>query len=174
MSSGMLVASFADPHRLLAAARRLQPAQYPLDAFTPFPVEGLFEALDQRTHPVRLWMGIAGFGLAGVLYLLQWYSAVHAYPFLVGGRPLHSWPVFVFVPFEVGVLAAGMAGFLALLRAAGLMRLHHPHFDLPGFATASGDRFLLTVREVFSQRERDTIRFHLEQCGAVAVHEVGR
>ena len=80
----------------------------------PFPVDGLDEVLDIQPSRIRLAMLIAGFGMAAFAFWLQWYSAVFDYPLNVGGRPLNSWPVFLLVPFEVGMLAAALAGFVAL------------------------------------------------------------
>ena len=74
-------------------------------------------------------MPIAALALAAAAYALEFWSAVYAYPIDSGGRPLNSWPIFLLVPFEVGVLAAAVAGFAALLVLCGLPRLHHPLFD---------------------------------------------
>ena len=98
----------------------------PLDALTPCPVEELDDILRLDKSPIRWPMLIAALVVAAAAYALEFWSAVYAYPIDSGGRPLNSWPIFLLVPFEVGVLAAAVAGFAALLVLCGLPRLHHP------------------------------------------------
>jgi hypothetical protein len=171
-----LVASFRTPEALLAALGRARAAGHrPLDALTPFPVEGLAERLgDPPRAPrgaIRPAMLAAGLGAAALAYAVQWWSAVHDYPLNAGGRPLHSWPVFLLVPFEVGVLAAAVAGLVATLRACGLPRLHHPLFATPGIERASQDRFLLVVEPVGDEAGLRTL---LEAAGGDPVAAVPR
>lgn len=172
MSGGILLAAFATPERLIGAIRPVRAAGFRrLDAYTPFAVEGLADALGDRPSRLRLLMAAAGLGAAAGAYLIEWYSAVIDYPFLVGGRPFHSWPVFVFFPFELGVFAAALAGFLGLLWRAGMPRLHDPLFAAEGFEAASQDRFILAVSGVFAAEERDTLRRLLQSQGALSVRE---
>ncbi len=93
-----------------------------------------------------------------------------AYPFNSGGRPLFSWPVFLLVPFEVGVFAAALAGLIAFFVHCGLPRLHHPAFGVGGVERASQDRFFLDLRS--PQRRRSA---HLQdllcEAGAVSISE---
>lgn len=166
-----LLAEFADPDALTAAARRTAASGYRLvDAFTPFPVEGMAEVLDVKPSRIRWAMLVAGLVMAGFGYWLQWWSAVYDYPLNVGGRPLNSWPVFLLVPFEVGMLAAALAGIIALFWRCGLPRLHHPIFEVAGFDRASQDRFFL-LAEGLDGRE-DMLRALLTDAGALSVSEV--
>ena len=73
------------------------------------------------------------------------WSAIFAYPIDSGGRPLNSWPIFLLAPFEVGVLAAGLAGFAAFLVLCGLPRLNHPLFDWDRIERATDDRYFLLM-----------------------------
>ena len=89
-----------------------------IDAFTPFAVEGLSEAIGvTRTSHVRVAMFIGGVGTAALAYGIEWYSAVINYPINSGGRPLNSWPAFMLFPFALGILAAAIAGLIALFGA---------------------------------------------------------
>ena len=146
--SGPLLAEFRDPEALVAAATRARTAGWQgLDAYTPFSVDGLAEALALPTSRIRPTMLLAGLIGAGFVYLLCWYSAVVDYPLNLGGRPLHSWPVFLVLSFEAGVLAATLTGILWFFLATGLPRPHHPIFAAPDFERASQDRFFLAVAD---------------------------
>ncbi len=141
-----------------------------LDAFTPFPIPALAEQFERpSTGRIRVPMLIAGFAVAALAYFLQWYSAVIDYPINVGGRPLHSWPVFLLVPFEVGMFAAALTGVIAMMRLSGLPRLHHPLFDVAGFERASQDRFFLLAT---SDQTRESLRDALKKAGARSVTEL--
>ncbi len=148
MSGRVLLAEFPDATTLLQAARRARDAGWQgLDAFAPFAVEGLGEALGLR--PSRLRPAMLAGGLAGgaIAFALQWYSAVLAYPINSGGRPLNSWQVFLVPTFEGAVIAAAATGVIGFLFACGLPRLHHAVFAAPGFARASQDRFFLCTAD---------------------------
>jgi hypothetical protein len=141
-----LMAEFGSANALLAAAGRAHDEGYrKIDAFTPFPVEGLAEVLgfhERRLPLLVLAGGIVG-GLAG--YALQYWISVIAYPLNVGGRPLHSWPSFIPVTFEMTILVAAFTAVLGMLALNGLPMPYHPVFNVPRFALASRDRFFLLI-----------------------------
>jgi hypothetical protein len=142
-----LMAEFASADDLLAAVRRTRAAGYrDIEAYAPFSVDGLAEALgfgSNRVPLITLIGGIAG-GLGG--YLLQWYTAVIDYPINSGGRPLHAWPAFIPATFEMTVLGAALAAFVGFLALNGLPRLYHPVFNAKDFDLASRNRFFLCLR----------------------------
>ena len=135
--TAFLLAEFADPERFVEAAQaRAAAADYRLvDAFSPFPVEGMDELLEHRRSRIRLVMFIGGVAMAALAYGLEYYRRSINYPYNSGGRPLDSWPAFMLVPFAIGILAAAIAGFTAFLIETGLPRLHHPLFAVDGFRT---------------------------------------
>jgi hypothetical protein len=142
-----LMAEFTGAEQLVAAARAARAAGYrKIEAYTPFSVEGLPEALElppSRVPLVTLIGGIVGGVLA---FFLQWYTAVIDYPINSGGRPLNSWPAFIPATFELAVLGAALAAFGGFLALNGLPRLRHPVFDTPDFDLASRNRFFLCIR----------------------------
>ena len=171
--SSPLLAEFRDPETLSRAVVQVKQARYlALDAFTPYPVEGLAEELAVGTSSIRPVMLAGGLIVAAFAFALQWYSAVINYPINSGGRPLNSWQVFWLVPFEVGVFAAALCGVIALFWSCGLPRLHHPLFEIPGFERATQDRFFLLAAPEANDEATLDLRHLLEAAGAVAVTEV--
>lgn len=166
-----LLAEFATAAALEAGARSASSSGLRVcDALTPYPVPTLDELLPKSHIRLRGPMAVAGFGLAFAAFMLETWSTVWAYPFNSGDRPLFSWQVFILVPFEVGVLAAGLAGFFAFLAACGLPRLHHPIFDVADIDRVSQDRFFLLLDHPGEARvERATAC--LARAGAISVAE---
>ncbi len=142
-----LMAEFASAEDLLAAAHAARAAGYQhAEAYAPFAVAGLPEALGFRRSyvaPITFAGALAG-GAAG--YFMQWYTAVVDYAINVGGRPAHSWPMFVPVTFELTILGGALAAVLALLFGNGLPNLYHPVFNAPDFDLAMRNRFFLCLR----------------------------
>jgi Protein of unknown function (DUF3341) len=168
-----LMAEFDSPEDLLEAAHRAHAEGYQrMDAYTPFPVAGLAEAIGfhrTRLPFVVLLGGIAG-GLGG--YLLQYYTAVIEYPLNVGGRPLHSWPAFIPVTFEMTVLIAALAAVLGMLALNGLPMPYHPVFNVPRFEMASRNLFFLCIEATDPQFNAERTRRFLESLKPRQVHEV--
>ena len=168
-----LLAQFHSPEALTEAARRArQSGLHALKAFTPYPVEDVEEALElpkSLVAPVMLTGGILG-GVVG--YGLQYFAAVWSYPWNVGGRPFHSWPLFVPVFFETTVLGASLFGFAGMLALNRLPKPYHPVFNVPEFAKASRDAFFLCVEAEDPAFDVDKAGQFLRCCGAEAVYEV--
>jgi hypothetical protein len=173
--SRSLIAEFRNPEMLNAALCRVKESgHHALDAFTPYPIEGLDEQLGIGPSRIRYAMLTGGLVVAACAFCLQWYSAVIAYPLNSGGRPLNSWQVFLLVPFEVGVFAAALSGVVAFLWSCGLPRLHHPLFEIPGFERATQDHYFLLAAAKDADEAVSKLRHVLESAGAVVVTEVRR
>jgi hypothetical protein len=141
-----LLAEFDTPTALIEAARLARGAGYRrMDAYTPYPIHELTEALAlPRTKlPVIVFLGGA-LGCATALSM-QWFASAVHYPINVGGRPLASWPSFIPITFELTVLFEAIAAVLGMLGLNGLPMPYHPVFNVPRFALASRDRFFLSV-----------------------------
>lgn len=171
--SALLLAQFADSVRFVEAARRAKSADYRLvDAYTPFPVEGVHELLDQRRSHIRVAMFVAGAATAAAAYGLEYFSAVINYPYNSGGRPLDAWPAFMLVPFATGILMAAIVGFATFLFECGLPRLHYALFAVEGFEHASQDQFILALERPGQDNELHRALDFLRGAGAVAIREV--
>jgi hypothetical protein len=158
---------------LTAAIRHARDQGFPpLDALSPYPVEGLDEALWLPQSPIRWPMLIFAVSIAALAYALQYWTAVYAYPIHSGGRPLNSWPIFPLVPFEVGILAAAVAGFAALLTLCGLPRVNHPLFDWDVIERATDDRYFLLVGAPDDASESRRLRTVLAGARAIRVREL--
>lgn len=141
-----LVAEFETVEQIIAAADAAREAGYRrMDAYTPFPVHGLSEAIgfDDKKIP---WTVFAGGMLGGFLgYTLQWYTSVIDYPLNVGGKPMNAIPSFVPITFECTILLASFGAFIGMLAYNGLPKPYHSIFNTPGIERASQDRFFLAI-----------------------------
>ena len=158
-----LMAEFDDPQTLVSAAHRAHEGGYRrMDAYSPFPIEELHEALG--VHHTKLPLLVLIGGLCGCLggYGLQYWVSVIAYPLNIGGKPLHSWPSFVPVTFECTILGAALTAVLGMLALNGLPMPYHPVFNVPRFALASRNRFFLLIEARDPKFDIDDTRRFLE------------
>ena len=168
---GML-AEFKEPEALLEAARRARAQGYrDLDAFTPFPVEGLADVLRLRERRV-LWLGLAG-GCAGFAIALGMQLFTNFdYPMNVGGRPLYALSAFAVVAFELTVLFAAAFTAIGMLALNRLPRLSYPVFAAARFHLASKDRFFLCIKADDPRFDRAETQRFLQALGAESVELV--
>ena len=168
-----LMAEFENPSDAVAAARRVHEEGYRrIDAFSPYPIEALSEAIG--VHSTKMPLIVLIGGLAGLLggYLLQYYVHVIDYPLNVGGRPFHSWPAFIPIAFETTVLGAALAAVLGMLALNGLPEPYHPVFNAPNFALASRDRFFLLIEATDPKFDAEATRRFLQSLGPREVTDV--
>lgn len=168
-----VMAEFDSPAKLLAATRRAYEEGYRrMDAFSPFPIDELADALGfQNTHVPALVLtgGIVG-AIAG--FSLQYYCAVIAYPLNIGGKPLNSWPAFIPATFETAVLCAALCAVVGMLFLNGLPQPYHPVFNVPRFALASRDRFFLLIDARDRKFELEKVEGFLSGLNAFEVSQV--
>ena len=168
-----LMAQFDSPSAIIAAARRTYEVGYRrINAYSPFPIEGLSEAIGYHRDYVALCTLICG--ILGALggFSLQYWTAAIAYPLNVGGRPLLSLPAFIPVTFECTVLLASFGAFIGNLLMSRLPQPYHPTFNAPNFARASQDRFFLCVKSDDPKYNGAETRAFLESLGAIEVSNV--
>src|SRR5229473_2665849 len=158
-----VMAEFDDPTSLVAAANRAREEGYRrMDAYSPYPIEALHDALGE--HHSRLPLVVLIGGLIGCIggYGLQYWVSVIAYPVNVGGKPFHGWPAFIPVTFECTILAAALAAVLGMLALNGLPMPYHPVFNVQRFALASRNRFFLVIEATDTKFELDETRRFLK------------
>jgi hypothetical protein len=167
------MAEFENPTALVNATREAYARGYrKLDAYSPFPIEELSDALHLHKNRLPLIVLVGGI-VGGILgYLLQYYVTVIHYPINVAGRPLHSWPMYIVITFETTVLFAALAAVLGLLALCGLPMPYHPAFNVPRFALASRNRFFLCIEAIDPLFERQQTEAFLESLEPREVSEV--
>lgn len=168
-----VVGQFETPGALREAVRRVRQAGYQdFEAYSPFDIPGLRQAMGlKRSRLPALVLG-AGITGAAAAFAMQYFSAVIHYPLNVGGRPFFSWPSFIPITFELGVLLASATAVLAVFALARLPMPYHPVFNTPGFERASQDRFFLAIEQRDEKFEVESARRLLAEAGAVEVSVV--
>jgi hypothetical protein len=168
-----LLAEFQDTGSLIRAARRVHAEGYRrMDAYTPFPVHGLADALGFRKTRIAMVVLIGGLiGCIGGYFMQYWMMAID-YPLNIGGRPLNSWPSYLPVTFECTILVAALFNVLGMLALNGLPRPHHPLFEIPQFKRANIDRFFLCIETSDPKFDSVQTRNLLEELQPVEVIDV--
>lgn len=168
-----LLAEFDKPDQIVAAARRTYDEGYRrIDAYSPYPIEELSEAIGfHRTilPLIVLACGILG-GIGG--FMMQYYLAAVDYPINVGGRPLLSTPAFIPITFETTVLVAAFGAVIGMIVLNNLPQPYHPVFNVPNFAFASRDRFFLLVEANDQRFDYAATKRFLESLNPLEVSDV--
>jgi hypothetical protein len=168
-----LLAEFHTPAEVVDAAHRVREAGYTkVDAYSPYPIEELMEAL--RIGHSRLPRLVLVGGILGALsgWALQYWAAVIEYPMNIGGRPVNAWPAFIIPSFETTILFAAGAAVLGMLALNGLPEPYHPVFNLPNFALATRDKFFICIEAADPKFSRAETAKFLRSLGASEVQEV--
>jgi hypothetical protein len=141
-----MMAEFDNPTDLVKATEHAYAAGYrKMDAYSPYPIEELSDALGFRKNRVPLVVLVGGIlgGLSG--YLLQYWISAVSFPVNIGGRPFNSWPAFIVVTFEMTILFGGISAVVGMLALNGLPMPYHPVFNNPRFTSVTRDRFFLCI-----------------------------
>jgi hypothetical protein len=168
-----LMAEFESPTDVVEAARATYDAGYRrINAYSPYPIEELSEAIGFHSTRLPLIVLIGGIigGLVG--YGLQYYVAVIDYPLNVGGRPYHSWPSFIPITFEMTILFAALSAVFGMLALNKLPQPYHPVFNAERFALASRDRFFLVIEANDPKFDADKARSFLKTLNPKEVVDV--
>jgi hypothetical protein len=168
-----VLGEFPSAEALVEAAHKVREAGYTrTDAYSPLPIRGLSEALGfHRTSlPLIVLLGGVLGGVGG--YFMQYWMTVVDYPMNIGGRPVHSWPSFIPVTFELAILGAALASVLGMLALNGLPQPHHPLFNVPEFSLATQNRFFICIEASDKRFELDSAAEFLRSLGAAQVTTV--
>lgn len=169
---GML-AEFGTADALLEATRSAREDGFrKIDAFSPYPIEGMSDVLALKGDHRIGWITLAGgtFGFLGMLSIqlfVNW-----DYPIEVGNRPLYAWPAFFVVDFELMILCAVLFAVIGMFVLIGLPKLYHPLFGAPRFGLASEDRFFLYIDARDPKFDPKQTRSFLGSLGAWTVEPV--
>jgi hypothetical protein len=168
-----LVAEFNDPEDIVVAAERVTEAGYRhVDAYTPFPIHGLDEAIKFEDNRVPWTIFICGMLGCAFGYGLQCFVNMLDYPINIGGRPYQSWPSFIPVTFECTILFSAFGAVVGMLAMNGLPKPYHPIFNAPRFELASQDRFFLCIEATDPQFDREKTELFLESLHPQSVSAV--
>lgn len=141
-----VLAEFATPGDLYHACEQIRDAGFrDWDAHSPFPVHGLEKAMGlprSRLPWVVFFMAMLG---ASGGFALQWWTSTQGYPLIISGKPLFSWPAFIPVTFELGVLFGALGALFGMFYFNGLPRWNHPLFNSARFAKATDDGFFVSI-----------------------------
>lgn len=169
-----LLAKFPTPETLVAATRQATAAGFrELDAYSPFPIEDLSEAL--RLKSSKLPYIVLGGGITGGLlgFLMQVFATAIDNPFNIGGRPLISWPTYIPITFELTILLAAFGGVIGLFFVTRFPQPYHPVFNVEDFQKhGSQDGFYLGIEARDPKFDLAHTRKFLEDQGAILVSEI--
>jgi hypothetical protein len=167
------MAVFDGPEALLAAAKKAHEKGYRrFDAYSPFPVEGLAEALDFKDNHVFIVAFVSACALGIIMYLIMWWSAAIAFPFNQGGKPYNSWPAYIVIAFVLTMDGAALGALFSMLKRNGFPKLYHPVFNVAEFERASRDQFFLCIEADDDAFDLSATRRFLEDLKPLQVMEV--
>ena len=168
-----ILAEFTTPDQLWKACETVRDAGFTRwDAHTPFPIHGLERAMGLKRSWVPLVVLTLGLGGAAAGMGLQWWVSTQAYPLVVSGKPFFSWPAFVPIMFECGVLGGAMGAFFGFLGLSKLPQHHHPLFNSTRFEGFSDDKFFISIEAVDPNFDPQQAEAMLRREGAQFVEMV--
>jgi hypothetical protein len=167
------VAEFDDERKLIAAARAARDFGFTrMDAYTPFPVHGIDEALGIPRSPLGYMVACAGAtGLLSAV-LLIWYTGAIDYPLVIGGKPLFAVVPSIPIMFELTILLSAITAVAGMFALNKLPQFYHPVFNFSKFAGATDDKFLLAVEATDPVFDPDTTAVLLQKWGALTTELV--
>lgn len=168
-----MTAEFETPEALMDAAENARLAGYrKMDAYSPFPIHGLSDAIGFRSVAVPYIVFVCGIIGTFTGFTLEWYTQTIDYPLNVGGKPFNSLPAFIPVAYECTILFAALGAFFGMWALNGLPKPYHSIFNAPGFDRASQDRFFLAIEASDHRYDAEKTREFLMQQNPLNVAEV--
>jgi len=165
-----IVAEFQTPADLFHACERVRDAGFTRwDAHTPFPVHGLEGAMGLKRSRLPWIVLVAGLTGATLGFLLQLWVHTTAYPLVISGKPYNSWPAFIPITFELGVLFAAFGAVFGMLGLNRLPMHHHPLFRSKVFERVTDDAFFISIESWDPRFDAAATPKLLESLGARSV-----
>lgn len=168
-----VLAEFESPGALVKAARQVRDAGYTeFDAYSPFPVHGIDDAMGIKRTILPLL--VFGGGITGTLggAFLQWWMNAWNWPWNVSGKPAWSIPANVPIAYETTILLSVLTCFFGMWVLNKLPQVWHPFFKSDRFLKASDDGFFLGIEARDKRFDQARTAALLEKAGATAVEPV--
>jgi len=169
------VGEFNDENELMEAIAQIRRQGYSkLEAYTPFPIHGIDDALGNK--PSKLGWFVVCCGLTGATAaatFLWWTSAVD-YPIVVGGKPLFAFTYSIPIMFELMILLSAFGSLYGMLGVNRLPRLYHPIFNYTNADRINDDGFVLAIEAEDPQFDAEECVRVLESAGAVNAEVVAK
>lgn len=162
-----VIGDFDTPEELLRAIRTARAAGYTkMEAYSPFPIHGVDEALGAPRSPLgKIVIVFSLLGIAAAV-LLQWWTGAVDYRLIIAGKPLFAFEPSVPIMFELAVLLSAFATLLGMFHLNRIPTYYHPFFNYSKHAGASNDRFLLAIEAGDPKFRADEVKLFLESCGS--------
>jgi hypothetical protein len=158
-----LMAEFDSAQALLDAAHKVRGAGYTkTDAFSPFPIHGLDEAIGFHEHKIPKFVLLGGLTGLAAGWGLEYWTQVIAYPLNIGGRPFNAWVSFIPPAFETTILFAAFTAAISMIVLNGLPQPYHPVFNAPSFNLASREKFFLVIEAADAKYDAQGTKSFLE------------
>lgn len=159
--------SFTDPDRFIAAVEASTARGHvDHDGVMPYPIHGFDASFGFK----RSWIGrvvlAALLGGAFIGFMFQFYTMKVDWPLILAGKPYNSWPAFVVVTFESGILLGALTNmFLVVFIACRLFPRPKTEVLLPEL---TDDTFAICIPVAKNGSEAELKAF-LEEQGATDI-----
>lgn len=168
-----LLAQLPNPEKLMHACARMRDEGFTRwDAHTPFPIHGLDKAMGLKRSMVSAFVLVLGLSGAAAGMLLQWWTSAVDYPLVISGKPFFSWPAFVPIMFECGVLGGATGALMGLFVMGKLPQHHHALFNSERFAQVTDDAFFISVEAADPKYDTEATAELLRDIGATYIETV--
>ncbi len=165
---------FSDEDDLLAAIPQIKEKGFTaLEAYTPYPVHGLDEALDIPKSKLGVLVFIMALIGAVGAFLFEWWTSTVSYPLLTAGKPYNGWPAWIPVTLEGTILVGTFTAALGMLFVFNRL----PFFGSPILNSKSSDsitydKFALVIMPVDGKLDTEAAVAALKAVGAESTEVV--